>query len=60
MSYEIVESGSYTIRKVVEAKSKKEAKQIVENWKYGDQFPDEFKFKECFGTIKKLGKEGYR
>ena len=46
MKFNFTESGRYTIRKTIEAESREEAKQIYENWKYGDKFPEGFEFEE--------------
>lgn len=46
MKFNFTESGRYTIRKTIEAESREEAKRIYENWKYGDEFPEDFEFEE--------------
>lgn len=46
--YEFLESGMYKIRKTIEAENKEEAKQIYENWKRGDEFPEGFDFDKVY------------
>lgn len=46
--YNFAESGMYKMRKTIEAENKEEAKQIYENWKRGDEFPEGFDFDEVY------------